>query len=378
MPYDQRMTAAKPSLALLREMSDEAVLRALMDRPRLTRAELAVLTGLSKPTTGDAIRRLEAAGLVHDTGERTSGRGGVGTYYALADDVGVALAVSIAPDGVTAEVLDAAGAVLNRVVEPVQRPATAGAVTKALRRVAKRALDKRVAGAAAVSAADPVDKSTGELVHLPDSPFLLGAMSPAATLAPLLDGPVIVDNDVNWAARAELGARSPADDFVYLYLGEGLGCAVVTDGAVRRGNRGLVGEIAHVVVPGPDGRPMPLIGVFGELGLRHVGSTAVDVDRLVSGLRGADGSRLARDLAVAISAVLDAAIAFADPAFVVVGGPWGPSLVTPLRMAIGEHARTISVEEPLHTDDPSLSGARAAAVDALRSEVIARSRIVQS
>ena len=51
-------------------------------------------TGLSKPTAAEAIRRLEAAGLVRDTGERTTGRGGVGSYYALADTAGVALAVA--------------------------------------------------------------------------------------------------------------------------------------------------------------------------------------------------------------------------------------------------------------------------------------------
>src|SRR3984885_5779520 len=219
-------------------MSDEAVLRALMDGPRLTRAELAVLTGLSKPTVGEAVRRLEAAGLVRDTGERTTGRGGVGTYYALAGDVGLGLAVSIAPQGVAVEALDAAGGVTGRVVEPVRRPAAPEAVARVLSRAARGALGDRRACVAAVSAADPVDKATGELVHLPDAPFLLGAMSPAVTLAPLVDGPVPVDNDVNGASRAEQAARAgadhsnAADDFVYLYLGEGLGCAVVTDGPV--------------------------------------------------------------------------------------------------------------------------------------------------
>ena len=125
------MTPTKPSLALLREMSDEAVLRALMDSPRLTRAELAVLTGLSKPTVGEAVRRLNTAGLVRDTGERTTGRGGVGTYYALADETGLALAVSIAPQGVAVEAVDAGGGVTGRVIEPVRAVALDGACVRA-------------------------------------------------------------------------------------------------------------------------------------------------------------------------------------------------------------------------------------------------------
>ena len=376
------MTSTKPSLALLREMSDEAVLRALMDSPRLTRAELAVLTGLSKPTVGEAVRRLEAAALVRDTGERTTGRGGVGTYYALAGDAGLALAVSIAPQGVAVEVLNAAGGAVGRIVEPVRRPAAPEAVTGALAKAARGALGDRRARLAAVSAADPVDKATGELVHLPDAPFLLGAMSPAATLAPLVDGPVVVDNDVNWAARAEQAARAgavpshAADDFVYLYLGEGLGCAVVTDGQVRRGHSGLAGEIAHVPVPGPGGQAMPLIDVFGRLGLRHAGSTAIDVDRLLAALGSAGGAALARSLAEAVGGLLDAAVAFADPAFAVIGGPWGSaaSFAGELAAALPARPRGIRIEQPRVRDDPSLAGARAAAVRSLRDDLVARSR----
>ena len=67
------------------------------------------------------------------------------------------------------------------------------------------------------------------------------------------------DNDVNWAARAERAHAGPGAlaDFAYLHLGEGLGCALVSDGEVRRGHRGLSGEIAHLVTTGPDGRAMP-------------------------------------------------------------------------------------------------------------------------
>ena len=81
---------------------------------------------------------------------------------------------------------------------------------------------------AVVSAADPVERATGRLVHLPDAPFLVGELAPADVLAPLVgDAPVQVDNDVNWAARAERAADGDLDDFAYLHLGEGLGCAVV-------------------------------------------------------------------------------------------------------------------------------------------------------
>src|SRR6185437_4871004 len=104
------MEPSKPSQDLVRALTDEQVLRALMRRPRLTRAELAAEIGVSKPTAGESVRRLTERGLVVDTGERTPGgrgMGRVGQYYALAEDAGTALAISIAPAGVVAECVDA-------------------------------------------------------------------------------------------------------------------------------------------------------------------------------------------------------------------------------------------------------------------------------
>ncbi|HEX3195752.1 MAG TPA: winged helix-turn-helix domain-containing protein, partial [Streptosporangiaceae bacterium] len=130
------MDPVKPSLELLRSLTDEHVLRALMRRQRLTRAELAAETGISKPTVGESVRRLVDAGLVADTGQRTiggRGRGRVGSYYALAGSVGVALAVSLAPEGIVAECIDAHGDTVARAQEKISRPARPVQVAAALR-----------------------------------------------------------------------------------------------------------------------------------------------------------------------------------------------------------------------------------------------------
>ncbi|MYS14199.1 ROK family transcriptional regulator, partial [Streptomyces sp. SID4982] len=92
-----------------------------------------------------------------------------------------------------------------------------------------------------------------------------------------------------------------------VHLGEGLGCAVATDGAVRRGHRGLAGEIAHVCTTGPDGTAMPLTEVFAALGLRRPDSTAVDVDALEAAVTADDST--AQALARAVAGVLSAAVA---------------------------------------------------------------------
>jgi predicted NBD/HSP70 family sugar kinase len=374
------MTPAKPSLELLRSLTDEHVLRALLQERRLTRAEIAARTGISKPTVSESVKRLTQAGLLADTGERTSGRGRIGTYYGLADGLGVALVVSIAPEGIVAETTDVHGQVVAREVEHVQRPARPEQVTRALRTAARRAAAASPGPVrlAVVSAADPVERATGRLVHLPDAPFLLGELSPVDALAPVVAGPVVVDNDVNWAARAERSAAPPGalDDFAYLYLGEGLGCAVVADGQVRRGHRGLAGEIAHLLVRGPQGCAVHFTEVFAELGLRQPQSTAIDVAALLQ-LVGGDGAqprRVRALLAEATGGVLAALVALADAQLVVIGGTWGthPAFVQALTKQLTRLPRRLPVQAAQATNEPSLSGARRQAVHDLQAAVLAQ------
>ncbi|MFJ8728517.1 ROK family protein [Streptomyces bauhiniae] len=365
------MTPAKPSLEMLRALTDENVLRALMADRRLTRAEIAARTGISKPTISDAVQRLAASGLVVDTGERTTGRGRSGSYYALAPGLGTALVASISPHGVTAETVDALGDTVARTHTGLGRNAGEHQAARALAEAAAR-LTSGGARLAVVSAADPVDRATGRLVRLPDAPFLVGALDPAAVLAPHVTGPVLVDNDVNWAARAEHEAVG-VDDFVYVHLGEGLGCAVVTDGAVRRGHRGLAGEIAHVCTTGPDGTAMPLTEVFAALGLRRPDSTAIDVPALAAAVTSDAGT--AETLARAVGGVLSAAVALADPALIVLGGEWGrlPEMRAAIDRQLAQGLRPVGVVAAT-VDSPELTAARERAVAELRELVVGAAR----
>jgi predicted NBD/HSP70 family sugar kinase len=361
-------------------MSDETVANALIAGGRMTRAELSVATGLSKPTVAEAIRRLVDKGLVRDTGARTTGRGGVGTYYALGEGAGVGLAVAIAPEGISVEALDVAGNLLSRAERDVDRPTKPALVRKLLAsatRSAVRALPVDNVAVAVVSAADPVDRDTGRLVHLPDAPFLVGELDPTATLSAFVNGPVHVDNDVNWAARHEQAARARGgasmNDFAYLYLGEGLGCAVVADGEVRRGHRGLAGEVSHVLTVGPGRAAIPFTAVFDRLGVRQPGSAAIDVCALSSAL-----ARPRRLMAVAqaVTGVVSAIVALTDPSSVVLAGTWGtdPRLIDAVGHAVGASARPVPIEPAREPAAAALAGARTATLDQLHHLITARSR----
>jgi predicted NBD/HSP70 family sugar kinase len=384
---------ARPSLELLRSLTDEHVLRALMGTRQLTRAELATLTGISKPTVGESVRRLAGAGLVADTGERTRGgrgRGRVGSYYALAPGVGVALAASIAPEGIVAECVDVYGEVVSRAARTTGHPARPDEVADALRSAVLEATGNVGRGVrlAVVSAADPVDRGTGRLVHLPDSPFLIGELDPVAVLTPHVGGPVTVDNDVNWAAAAERDAAAGRDagqtagggrqaglsDFGYVFLGEGLGGAIVSGGEVTRGHSGLAGELAHLITTGPGQRAMPFVAVFGELRLRQAGSSAIDTGRLLRAATGPEpGAGALRDaIGQAVSGVVAALASLADPEVVIIGGPWGshPVVLEAVTAALAGRPRRVALRAASVIAEPSLAGARGEALRRLRAAIV--------
>jgi predicted NBD/HSP70 family sugar kinase len=237
---------------------------------------------------------------------------------------------------------------------------------------------------AVVSAADPVDRHTGKLIQLPDAPFLLGELDPIEVLAPHVDGPVTVDNDVNWAARAERDNAGAAtlDDFAYLFLGEGLGCAIISDGTVRGGHTGLAGEIAHVVTAGPQGQAIPFIEVFGELGLRQADSTAIDVDRLLATAAGPgpQAATTRHALGQAISGVLAAVVALADPELIIISGSWGshPVILDIISTATARLPRHAPVRAAELTTEPSLAGARLEALNRLRSAIVTTAHRAQT
>jgi predicted NBD/HSP70 family sugar kinase len=208
-------------------------------------------------------------------------------------------------------------------------------------------------------------------VALPDAPFLVGELSPAEILQELT-ARVYVDNDVNWAARAERSASAAGsfEDAVYLYLGEGLGGAVISDAEVRRGHRGLGGEVMHLLTVGPSGRACTFTEVFARAGLRRDDSPAVDLEKIDRVLSGATaGQRSTRDVvARAIAGICSAIVGLVDPEVVVLGGPWGinPALVRAVTAEVALLPRPVQIRPASVIDEAPLQGARADAVQQLR------------
>ena len=372
----------RPSLDVIRRLTDVHVMGHLMETELLTRSQIAVKTGISKPTVSESIRRLGAEGRVTESGQQAGGRGRSGIYYRLSDELGVALAMHAGPEGVLAEVVDLRGRVIFKAAEDVQVPSTPRRLAAAIERVARAATESVPVRMLAVSmsVADPFDQRTGRIRNLPNSPFLVGELRPYAVLARvgIQRDIVLVDNDTNFGAIAEhrAGAGQGLDDFGFLWLGAGIGLGLIMNGALHRGWTGLAGEIWQTVTHGPNGAAMNLAECFAQLGLRPgtVGTTAIDVDLLNTILQ----SNAPKDLVIqeaVIDAVTTAIVNVAsliNPKAVIIAGPWADygHLRRRISERIQQSAIPADIRQPRVKGNPFLVGARLDALDRARRSVL--------
>jgi predicted NBD/HSP70 family sugar kinase len=367
-----------PSLDLLRQLTDRHVFEELVAEQPLTRAEIAAHTGISKPTISESVRRLLEADIVAESGRQVGKRGPAGTYLTLRPGLAVAMAVSAGPDGVVAQTFDLRNNQLADVTRPVQAPIQASLLEPVILSAARAAADFTAAQirSCAVSVAAPIDQRTGRPIQLPHAPFLLGELSPRDLLSEVVTGEIAVDNDVNWAALAELreGQGQGLKDFLLCYLGAGIGGAAVVAGAVTHGHRGLAGELAHILTAGPGGRSMSLHECFAAWDLLQPGSDAIDTARVLDVFTGStESSRRQGDaIATGVAGMLASATALVDPEAILIAGPWGraPGFVDEVadRLPAALHPQ---VRPAALAESAPLTGARLHAVQAARNAVVA-------
>jgi predicted NBD/HSP70 family sugar kinase len=385
------------SSKLLRAMNEAAALSHVLDRGRLTRAELRELTGLSKPTISEAFKRLTESGLVTVVGHESGRPGPNAEIYAANPDAAYAVAASIrdcdasgAP-AVTAAVVDLTGAIRARLEAPVDFsvsdptaavPDVVGDACAAAGIARERVTHVQLAVAGSY---DP----RADVIHHVDVPGW-SRRGLVGDLGRILGAPVGVDNDVNLAAVAERarGAARDTDGFTLLWIGEGgLGLAIDLGGTLLRGARGGAGEIGYMpmVPPGEAQKvdfhdlvgPAGVIALAEEYGIRERTAALAMAEAVRrSALRDEAARSFVSAYAGRLAIGLAAVVAVLDPPLVVIGGDigqaGGPALGAAVSAAMREAApleTTIAVTAL--QDDAALLGAVDAGLSAVREAILA-------
>ncbi len=225
----------------LAALTDERVVDFLSRGPS-TRSELSARLGISKPTASQSILRLQEFGLVAEGYSTAEGkRGRIPERYSLREAYGHVAGIELNAERLTLRACDVTGRVLAERSCGLEASTSEAQVLEAAREL-DESLQLELGSprlATGISQAAPVlQQEDGGKQVLPVPNFAASG----ADLAGLFEKDrTVLDNDVNWMAVAEYTPRSGS--MLLLYLGAGIGSALVIGGQVYRGRHGLVGEL---------------------------------------------------------------------------------------------------------------------------------------
>ena len=357
-----------------------------------SRAQIARQSGLSKPTVSLALGGLVDAGLVHEVGRATGGKGPSAVLYELNPESGWVVGIDVGAHWVRVALADITGTITARRDERRSRSASGlvaqiGEIAHGVAR--EGGLRWRQVTHATVGSSGVLDPSRGLLAHAPNLPGW-GRQGLVGAIRDELGTAVSFENDVNLAALGELalGAGRDLRNFVFLWVGTGVGVGIVIEGELYRGAGGAAGEIGYMPVGAGD----PADVTFRRRGMleEQTGASAVISDARASGLNSARspksvfaaagrGDRAARAVmrreAERIALAIAAVAPVLDPEVVILGGGIGgnPGLLEPAAARL----REISPFRPRLAisqlgDDAVLHGAVSTALGAAQEQLFTR------
>ena len=242
-------------LNTIRDINRQIVLNYVREREPISRAEIARETDLQRSTISAIVEDLKSEGLVEEVGEGESTGGRRPTLLKLRAAGPIALGVSITPTCTTIATSDLAGRVIDQEDFLTDADKTLNQVISVLRDFTKR-YQGSIEGVG-VSLPGLVDPSTGTALYIPY--FLWRDLPISEMISDAVGLPVVIDNDANAVALAELWFGRPevndARDFILVLVAEGVGTGIIFDGQVYRGQRGAAGEFGHMVIG--RGAPVP-------------------------------------------------------------------------------------------------------------------------
>jgi predicted NBD/HSP70 family sugar kinase len=361
--------------SLVRKAHRRLVVRLLWSDGRISRADLARRTGLSRSTISGITSELLRTDLVRELGVGSSRGGRRPIVLGFNADARLAIGVDMGASHVAVALANLHGGVRvwRHRQHPVRRDPT-GTIALVHRLIGDALAEepesaRRVIG---IGLAVPSPVVPGEPNRLPS--LILPDWVGHDIIAALEKGhglPVFADNDANLGALAELrwGAGRGRENLAFVKLATGIGAGLIINGAVYHGSNGIAGELAHTSVDANG--PECACGQRGCLVLL-VGSEAL-IERARAEARTEPRSRL-DDKTLSTDTLVDAALAgdliavetiaqagerigigvanlinVVDPGLVVLGGELtraGPILLDPIIETVRGRALSMFAARP--------------------------------
>ncbi|MFJ6324813.1 MULTISPECIES: ROK family protein [unclassified Rhizobium] len=219
----------------------------------ISRADIAVQTGLVPQTVSNVAKQLLEQGLVIEAGKVIQGPGKPAVILRLEPRSRFAVGVHIDPGFITYVLLDLAGQIVARSTHQTPSPqdpdAVVDEIASQIQLLASTAdVERNRILGVGLATPGPIDALRGVMI---DPPLMTGWLNvPIRDAVARATGMnVVFDKEVIAAAAAEVwfGDRGK-QNFALLYLAAGVGTGLVLDGNVLRGVTGNAGDGGRIIV----------------------------------------------------------------------------------------------------------------------------------
>ena len=220
---------------------------------KLTKKDVANLTGLSFSSASNISNELKAAGIVSEKKSNSSKVGRTPSYISLNSDAFFSICIDLQLAGVVRfAFLDLRNNLLFQDSGDTSKLDTPEAITQATFDLISSAYDHvkdRTPIGIGIAVPAIYDIQDGRLVHssvsvLEDAPL-------KKLFQDVFNLPVYVDNIVNLYALSKVTTMKDVENVVCVDISQGVGIGVVTEGNLVRGKNGYGAEVAHIPIGDP-------------------------------------------------------------------------------------------------------------------------------
>ncbi|WP_261300750.1 ROK family transcriptional regulator [Paenibacillus andongensis] len=238
---------------LVKQMNRQEILRKLRENKRVSRADLAKLTELSRPCVSALVDEMMKEGLIHEVGvgESKGGRKPILLEYNF-QAYGVVGAIF---EGSTLymSIADLSGDLLVDYNFRLQQPTNGDMAIRCLELglqtlLSKSGFEKSRLLGVGLGLPGITQRRDGTVSYAPSTGWM--GLPVKQEIEERLGLPVVIDNDVNLMTLGEFhkGVGYGVKNQVYMYVGTGIGAGIILDGQFYRGSREASGEIGYMMV----------------------------------------------------------------------------------------------------------------------------------